>query len=328
HVGNQTYRLRVQALDLVSRSWVGGISLSWQGRLSRSELQALAKDLRPAQPGSANQPLRGPHDPALSKLLDAQLSCANLNQLVGTVTLPTTQTSGATADPDHQALMQLVQSQIANRVHMTPDDQPGDWQLKVLHNRTGAVQHFRFNLQATSGQRTIRLAEFYLRSTPSPGVAEGPRATEQPTTPVYTNMPAAQGNLLGRIKPSRARECRDCVSFNLKRDSYIAVFSTIGNRLVVPQCSTPVRWRSADTIQYRVKDRNKGTHSSRPQYGFYVLASYDVDVLEQLGSLLLNSASSCGGNLATGLPELLAAIDAAGADVDWQAYHATQIAGG
>ncbi len=84
YLGSDEYRIDLRTLDIADRTWVTGFDLTWQGKLTQSQQQALEQ--RQADPWFRGA-RTAPYDPEQSDLLAANLArdlaCASLRQTVG-----------------------------------------------------------------------------------------------------------------------------------------------------------------------------------------------------------------------------------------------------
>jgi hypothetical protein len=84
YLGSNEYRIDLRTLDIADRTWVTGFDLTWQGRLTQSQQQALEEQQSDPWFRGARS---APYDPEQSDLLAASLArdlaCASLRQTVG-----------------------------------------------------------------------------------------------------------------------------------------------------------------------------------------------------------------------------------------------------
>jgi hypothetical protein len=84
YLGSDEYRIDLRTLDIADRTWVTGFDLTWQGRLTQSQQQALDQ---PQEDPWFMGARTAPYDPEQTDLLAANLArdlaCASLRQTAG-----------------------------------------------------------------------------------------------------------------------------------------------------------------------------------------------------------------------------------------------------
>lgn len=320
------YTLQIRALDLNTGYWVGGISQTWEGRLSRSELQALNTPAVKPLPGSAGAPLASLDSPQFIEALERQLKCARLAEQPGTLAL------NEDSPPEHTRIQQAVKAYLGGHPGLKVSAQSqADYVLNIESQPAGPLTRFAVSMGRRLDNQRRDLAQIYVKRSVVTS-ADPDRNDVIPDRPVLDTFPprdtTVAGKLLSRINRSKDRDCRDCLRFELKKDAYVLVFTTIGEHLAVSSCTQAYDYRHSSTYQFRVKEKHQPVSLNRPRYGFYVVATSDPNMAQTLADRLQAASQQCGGEPSTGLPDLLAHIQDAGQSLDWRAYHAINYFGG
>ena len=225
---DDSVELKVSALDVEQRSWVGGFGKTWRGRLNRSQWRAFQQESDDDTfLGSRDVPFTLAQTDLLARHLAHELSCELLRQTNGAYVVP-----AATAADDSGELdgtVELISNNIATHsaFEITTDDQRANAELSAkAHQIDGALYQYWLSvtpngkdeeLTALSVSAYVVLPNTRLasnepeRSLSQPG-QDRHHARLAPIRPQVVSIPnAGADGLLGPLRittPTNAAECR------------------------------------------------------------------------------------------------------------------------
>lgn len=165
---NQSHRVDIAVLDTNESVWVGGVSYTWRGRLSRTEKASQQKRSQRAAPGSFDRPLELNQIDQVVESLLAQIQCRTVH--LGSVYI-------ATAD---HALLASLRSrlidalQLRSLVEVSFDEADADARLMLALEPVDAVHRLvlkTVNAEDRAFERAslfVRAPEAISRTIPSP----------------------------------------------------------------------------------------------------------------------------------------------------------------
>lgn len=109
---DDSYSVRLRALDLEERTWVSGFGKSWRGNLSMAQRRALrASKVDDTFLGARDVPFTIGQNDLLAKHLAHELSCVLLRETSGDYVVPARQPANSAEEPDNT--IELVSNNIA-----------------------------------------------------------------------------------------------------------------------------------------------------------------------------------------------------------------------
>lgn len=135
YLGADEYRIDLRTLDVADKSWVTGFDLTWQGRLSQSQLQDL--DTQRADPwfrGARSAPYSDDQADLLAADLARDLACASLRQTAGEYVVLL---NAGTDDPLANTT-ELVRNNLAALASLQFTDDPARANA-IMHGQSHAV---------------------------------------------------------------------------------------------------------------------------------------------------------------------------------------------
>ena len=135
YLGNDEYRIDLRTLDVADKSWVTGFDLTWQGRLSQSQLEDLDQPRTdPWFRGARSAPYDDDQADLLAADLARDLACASLRQTSGEYVV----LLGADPDDALASTTELVRNNLASLASLQFTDDPARANA-VLHGQSHAV---------------------------------------------------------------------------------------------------------------------------------------------------------------------------------------------
>ncbi len=291
------HTVNVRILDLEEGQWVGGVSLSWRGRLNRSERKDLEQPFQLA--GNARHfSLETPD--RLSRHLVEQVTCR----------LPYPPMEQVFVRSEHALLRKYLTEHLENRSWRIADSSGEEGEvLEVRIAEEPDYQRVTLHLQSARASRSQLLASaLVLSSAPRLMVAEPLLG------PINADIARKQGICRGPVP------CAE-VSFDVEQSAYLVMFSTSSGRVNLLDCDAPDRPTTGNR-RFRLKVRSSDERD-RPSVGFYVLASTDKATARRLASTVGQAPGACDGNItrADWMKTLGEQMSRAGNSAAWEAIH-------
>lgn len=219
---DRRYDVRVRAMDLEDRSWVGGFGSTWRGNLSATQQRAL-QNLQVDQTflGARDVPFTRSQTDLLARHLAHELSCALSGQTNGEYVVPL---PGDAGDDVLAGTLNLVSNNIASHgaVSISPDAASGNAVLtgqahainRSLHQYWLTITPNSPNagLETLSVSAYVVLADEELNAAASDGgtatIVAARSTTQQPAT---VSIPSAAGNpVIGPLRVVTPDDDRHC----------------------------------------------------------------------------------------------------------------------
>ena len=135
YLGNDEYRIDLRTLDVADKSWVTGFDLTWQGRLSQSQLEDLDKPRTdPWFRGARSAPYADDQADLLAADLARDLACASMRQTHGEYVV----LLGADPDDPLASTTELVRNNLASLASLQFTDDPARANA-VMHGQSHTV---------------------------------------------------------------------------------------------------------------------------------------------------------------------------------------------
>ncbi|MCZ6711008.1 MAG: hypothetical protein O7B25_11650 [Gammaproteobacteria bacterium] len=328
--GSREHQLNIAMIDVDEGVWVSGVSLSWEGRLSSAERQALSSRVASGPPGSTENPLSVREGTQISEIMRSGLRCSLPGGLDGPlyITAPTRVELAAIAQSLSRALS------VTPLAVITVDREAAEWVMEIQARNVGtAGQELVVTLHDTTSDGVVQqVASVFvtgldLAVAPDPlnMVAAGPAATIAPELLTQLTLSAASRNGICASSKAQANGCVE-VGFELLRPAYLLVMSTQGQQLRSQTCGNELRLAKAGERRYRLRISPTQQLATQPDAGFYVMAVRARTVAQQIARHLNRGPGACSSvrderSLATwlrGLDDLLRLHEF---EIDWRATH-------
>ena len=323
---DDSYSVRLRALDLQERSWVSGFSHSWRGRLSMTQRRALRQNrVDDTFLGAREVPFTTDQNDLLARYLAHELSCALLRQTGGDYIIPTNLSASPAEGIDNT--IELVSNNVAanSAIQLTSDAQAANAELSgKAHQIDDSL--FQYWLTVTPKGEDSELSSLsvsaYLLRPDRPG-----------TTAVSTtvSMPSKQrGALIGQSSftdDAVVFFVQNQPHFGLVRlDSGVCRDRTMAK---VVRAGDPFHFPVA--YAHSLKSETIGTdewHVTPVRDTYYAIAISDEGVARQIANHLDQLPIRCGASTRRGLSgqalhewlDELAALAAGSAQqIDWRA---------
>ncbi|MDP6377938.1 MAG: hypothetical protein QF921_07270 [Pseudomonadales bacterium] len=298
HPEGTSHGVSIRVVDVEESQWIGGVSLTWRGRLNREQRTAFALP-SPATGHLTRLSLARPDE--LAQALAQDMACRYV--------LPPAQSAFLEQSDTRLApVANALRRRLSNRAWTFTDvkDQAESFLRLSVHESPPAAR-VEVHLFEPDRHRAQLLA-----SAPIPVTAL--RDTKQLLSPLV----AAPAQRKGICRHSD--ECAE-VSFRLEHEAYLVVFSTANGRVRSLACDTP-ELRDAGERRFRLKVAS-GPQPGRPGAGFYVLATHDAAIARRLAAVLNQAPGTCRNNVTHGgwLTDLRDQLTQAGTAVSWRAMH-------
>ena len=338
YLGGDEYRIDLRTLDVADKSWVTGFDLTWQGRLSQSQLQAL--DQRATDPWFRGARL-APYDEDQADLLAADLArdlaCASMRQTFGEYVVLLSE------DPDEPlaSTTQLVRNNLAALASLQFTEDPARANA-VMHGQSHTVDAGLTQFWATiapidTGSELPTLsANAYVRYEP---VEPAPFESLQSTQAVLAGATLVDAGGSGIAMQARLK--RDAVVFFLNHQKSHGLV-----RLADRECSTRPGarvLRADETLRQPLPVSNIEPDAAAPMRGwtlqpqadtYYAIAVSDSETAHLLSRLIRELPQRCtpavrfgvsGDALEHWLARFAEIVAERRAHVDWQAIQVRNI---
>jgi hypothetical protein len=273
-VSRSSHRVSLAMLDTTESMWVGGLSLSWQGRLLSSERQALATQVHHAPAGSLENPIALSNHSTLSQLLAKQVQCRLPAGIDGAVL------ARAPAQPELQLVLQDLHTQLRlSTLTMTDKEAEAAWRFAADVQTLGSgIKQLNLDLVSQDDASQQRLASVYVTGR---GGASAVSAASQTLLSDLVLQPSSRG--------CRTQACSE-ITFELLEPAHLVVFRTHQTQLSPVQCSSRIPKKQQGEHRYRMQLGNDPDQ----RIGLYVIASRERGQLDALHRQLRRAPGACG----------------------------------
>lgn len=345
--GRNNGRVHIAVVDVAESVWVSGISHQWQGRLTPAERSALEAPVNQASPGSSGSPIPLRSADAVASAIKADLACLLPRDLNGAVYIET---------PEDDALARVGLALQAELMYesfaaVTPARDDADWLLTLdTDNAAADVRELSLTLADAGGGTRQKVASVFVsggtrmpsgdagaaaspEQGPAPAPAPPPVADTRPPVPDLLSalhMTPARAEGICDNRRARVNSCVE-VSFELTRPAYLFVLSTREHTLADVSCDGTDARAEAGERRYRMRvapgNFAVDPRDTGPDAGFYVLASRDRAVADELQTALTGAPGQCGrprgGTTAHArwLSDLRRVLHDHGGQIAWRALH-------
>ena len=335
--GSRDHQLNIAMIDVTEGVWVGGVSLSWEGRLSSAERLALSSRVATGPPGSTENPLSVRETTQISDIMRSGLQCSLPGGLDGPLYITT---------PSRAELAAITQS-LGRTLSVTPlaaitvDREAAEWIMEIKARNVGTTgQEIVVTLHDTTSDEVVQqVASVFVTGLDLAASAPDPHniVAVQPTAPItpelLTQLTLGAASLKGICAPGEARNSCVEVGFELLRPAYLLVIATQDQRLRFQSCGTQVRLAQPGERRYRVRIPAAMGLATRPDAGFYVVAVQARTLAQQIARHLSHGPGACssvgeGQSLAAWLRELDDLLLRHEFEMDWRATHFSHSASG
>lgn len=314
HEGSRQYQLNIAMVDVEDAIWVGGLNLTWNGRLTRAERRALREEVSTAALGSLESPLPVTQVDAIARMLATRLSCTHPDGIDGPVFFP----SPSSADlvrVTRGLEGELAISPVAN---ITRVEKSAQWLMELAAEPMGEgtfelVLTLKGPMPRATSQRAASVFVTGLRQSPAP----------EPVPSAHDMLVSA----ISELGPCRSsRRDRRCVELGLtlNRPAYLLTFHTHNGGLMYAECDSRADMSSAGPRRYRIRTPRGIEKGIRPDIGFYALATENRTLARAVERRLTAAPGACGHRYATlriWLIQLQQILDAHPGELTWRAVH-------
>lgn len=338
YLGDDEYRIDLRTLDVADKSWVTGFDLTWQGRLSQSQLQDLEKQRTdPWFRGARAAPYDDDQADLLAADLARDLACASMRQTDGEYVV----LLGAGPDDPLASTTELVRNNLASLAPLQFTDDPARANA-VMHGQshtvdTGLTQFWTTIAPIEAGSELPTLsASAYVRYEP---VKPDPFESLLSTQSVLAGATLVDTD--GKGVAMRAQLKRDAVLFFLNHQKSHGLV-----RLADRECRARPGariLRADDTLQQLLPVSNlepdaissiRGWSLQPPADTYYAIAVSDSETAHLLSRLIRELPQRCTPAVRFGLRDAALErwlarfadiVTARRAHVDWQAIQVRNV---